>query len=201
MAVSEVRQLSMKQIPLILASASPRRSALLAGCDLSFTVQVSDVEECREPGEGPVCYAERNARSKAAVVAARYPGALVIGADTIVVLGDDVLEKPEDPGEAVAMLRSLSGRSHYVITAVAFRSDAVDEVFSVRTEVRFNPLSGDEIERYVAGGEPMDKAGGYGIQGEGRKLVESFNGSFTNVVGLPVDEVVAKLRELGICRD
>ncbi len=189
--------------PLVLASASPRRAALLAQVGLPFEVHVSGVpEEVAAPGRAPEAIALEHARAKALAVAETMPGRLVLGADTVVVLGDNVLGKPADAAEAVVMLRGLSGREHEVITAIAFAFDAgqgarVRAEHAEHTRVVFRELSEDEIAWYVASGEPLDKAGAYGIQGRGALLVRSIEGCYFNVVGLPLSRMGEILSELG----
>ncbi|MEW5853715.1 MAG: Maf family protein [Myxococcota bacterium] len=181
----------------ILASRSPRRAQLLESAGLTFRVLAPDVEERRAPGEAPDAYAARLARDKRDAVAAREPGAAVLAADTVVALGDDVLEKPLDDADATRMLRALAGREHQVHTAVAVRGPrgASDVVVSVT--VRFRPLTDEEIARYVATGEPRDKAGSYGIQGLGGALVDEVHGSYTAVVGLPLRQSLELLARVG----
>ncbi len=189
------------RLPLILASASPRRKMLLESEGLSLQVLGSGVEERHIPGESPRAYALRNARLKAEDVAGRLktPG-IVLGADTIVVCGEHILEKPRDRADAVKMLTQLSGRTHQVMTGVALAScPAVhDEVWVSVTDVTFRPLTSREIEAYVDTGEPMDKAGAYAIQGGAAGMVQDRQGSYSNVVGLPVEEVLERLRSLGL---
>lgn len=182
--------------PLVLASGSPRRSDLLRAAGVAIEVIPSRVEEVPRAGEAPADLAVRLAGEKAAEVAGRIgasPERIVLGADTIVVLGDDVLGKPDDPAHAVALLERLVGRTHEVITGVAVLSSEsrVAHTGAFRSRVRMRPAGREEIERYVAGGEPLDKAGAYGLQGEGRKFVEHVDGSETNVIGLPVEESLA----------
>lgn len=178
--------------PLVLASASPRRADLLTQVGIAHEVQVSGAaEEADVPGADPAEVAEAHAREKALDVAARNPGRLVLGADTVVVLDGRVLGKPEDAGDARRMLRELSGRGHEVITAVAIatgesNSPRLLALEHVRTRVEFRALCDEEIEAYVASGEPMDKAGAYGIQGRGALLVREIEGCYFNVVGLPL---------------
>ena len=179
---------------LILASASPRRRELLGQLGVPFDVIVSGLEEIPWPGEKPASYASRNAGDKAREVLSRVPGdATIIAADTIVVLGETILEKPRDAEHAKAMLRSLSNAEHEVITGLcvlARRGDGSRFLAdAVRTAVRFREISAVEISAYVATGEPMDKAGAYAIQGGAANFVAETHGSFTNVVGLPVDEL------------
>ncbi|MDC9820558.1 nucleoside triphosphate pyrophosphatase [Pectobacterium polonicum] len=174
---------------LYLASASPRRRELLAQLDIPFSVLNAAVEEQRLPEEGADVYVRRLAHEKAAAGVAIAPLDLpVLGADTIVVLNGQVLEKPHDETHAAEMLSQLSGKQHQVMTAVALADK--DDILSclVITDVTFRPLSPQDIERYIASGEPMDKAGAYGIQGKGGCFVRSLNGSYYAVVGLPLVE-------------
>ncbi len=181
-------------IDLVLASASPRRRALLAAAGVSFSVIPADVDETPRPGERPRAYALRVATDKARAVAARAPGRPCLGADTVVALGARVLGKPPHRDAAIATLRALSGVEHRVTTAVVLLCghDAPRRI-AVTTRVRFRPLSDAEIDAYVDTGEPFDKAGGYGIQGGGGALVDRVVGSWTNVVGLPLRETLALL--------
>jgi len=179
---------------LVLASASPRRRELLGRLGLRFEVRGVDLDETPLPGEAPRPLVERLALAKAR--AAVRPGELAIGADTVVALGMEPLGKPADAGEASEMLRRLSGRTHEVWTGVALvdrRSPGCGEtVDAVLTQVRFRVLGDEEIERYAASGEPLDKAGAYAIQGGAAGFVENLDGDFENVVGLPL----ARLREM-----
>lgn len=167
---------------LVLASTSPRRAALLRAAGYDFEVQPSGVEEWPYPGGDPAAYAESLASAKAAAA----DGAVVVAADTIVVLGEDVLGKPEGPNGAAAMLRRLSGRTHSVLTAVAVRSNGDVRVDHARTRLTLRPLSDAEIADYVATGEPLDKAGAYGYQGEARRFVTAIDGDADTVIGLPI---------------
>ena len=180
---------------LVLASKSPRRREILTNAGIEFRVVESDVPEQRAGGEDPEGYVRRLAKSKADAVVAR-DGDIVLGADTVVVLDHHVLEKPSDPDDARRMLRILSGRVHSVITGVCLRSDSRTIVDSESTDVRFVPLTEREIDDYVASGEPMDKAGGYAIQGLASKFIDRVEGCYFNVVGLPVAMVYRHLREL-----
>ncbi|UJR63421.1 Maf family protein [Dickeya zeae] len=178
-------------IDLYLASASPRRRELLTLLELSFDIVKIDVAEQRQPGEAPEQYVSRLAHDKASAGVVVAPLDLpVLGADTIVVLNGQVLEKPRDEDDAVRILRSLSGQRHQVMTALtlADRSESVSA--RVVTEVQFRTLADDEIRRYIASGEPMDKAGAYGIQGKGGCFVKSIFGSYHAVVGLPLVETL-----------
>ncbi|MBW4933857.1 Maf family protein [Marinobacter sp. F4206] len=182
---------------VILASASPRRSELLQQIGVSFTVQPADVDETPGPGEGAEHYVERLARDKALAVSASSPEALVLGSDTSVVLNGVILGKPADRGDAVETLRMLSGATHQVMTAVALAKGSRCESRVVITDVTFRPLSKAEIEAYAASGEPMDKAGSYGIQGLGGIFVSNLRGSYSAVVGLPLLETAALLADAG----
>ncbi|MFP6655647.1 MAG: Maf family protein [Myxococcota bacterium] len=183
-------------VRLILASASPRRRMLLSEAGLRFEVQPSTIEERTRPGEPAEDLAERLAREKAADVAGRLPLAPplpVLGADTIVVIDDDVLGKPRDPDHAVELLTRLMGRQHRVMTGIALAwSDGralISEVVTSRVEMR--EASRAELIEYVALGESLDKAGGYALQGAGRRFVVRVLGSSSNVIGLPIEETLA----------
>jgi septum formation protein len=180
---------------LVLASQSPRRRELLETAGIPFIVRVRPVEEVRAAGEAPEAYVRRLARAKAEA-AWEGPHEIVLGADTVVVLDQDVLEKPLDQDDARRMLTKLSGREHVVITGICLKHVGGTEVDSVSTSVCFHALSAEEIENYVASGEPMDKAGGYAIQGLASKFVARIDGCFFNVVGLPVSRVYRYLRSL-----
>lgn len=184
--------------PLVLASASPRRAALLSSLGLEFEVRPADLPEEVAPGEGPEEHAERLAREKAARVRDERPDALVVGADTVVVLDGRILGKPADEAEAEAMLLALSGRSHDVVSGVALAvpGHGVSSAVS-RTVVEFRALGAREASLYAASGEPLDKAGGYGIQGLGASLVRRIEGDYYTVVGLPVGALLALLEDAG----
>jgi septum formation protein len=179
---------------LILASASPRRAELLRAAGIAFRVEVSNVEEARDPGEAPRAYAERLARDKARAVAQRFSKDPVLAADTIVIVDDAVLEKPAGAADAARMLRQLSGRTHEVTTGVCLIVSENESVHSDTTRVVFRKLSDRDIAAYVATGEPMDKAGAYAIQGGAAGFVEKIEGDYDNVVGLPVALVKTMLR-------
>jgi septum formation protein len=183
---------------LILASGSPRRRELLEGLGLRFTVTPADVDESPLPAETPEGLVHRLAAAKAAAVASSHRNALVIAADTVVVVDGRVLGKPRDAAENRAYLRDLTGRRHTVLTGHALALGDRCEVEVCRTEVLFRDLDPDEIERYVASGEGLDKAGGYGIQGLGAALVPRVEGCYFNVVGLSLATVVAAARRLGV---
>ena len=183
---------------IVLASQSPRRRELLSLIGIPHDVQPADLDESVLPGEMPREHAERLARSKAEAIALREPAAAIIGSDTIVVLDGCILGKPVDAADAKGMLERLSGRTHTVLTAVAVahRGRTVSGVESV--EVTFRPLSAQQIEAYIATGEPMDKAGAYGIQGYGAVIVERVHGDYFAVMGLALGRLVGLLDEVGV---
>ncbi|HUQ80702.1 MAG TPA: nucleoside triphosphate pyrophosphatase [Gemmatimonadaceae bacterium] len=183
---------------IILASSSPRRRELLALIGIPHVVQPADIDETVLPGEQPAPHAERLARGKAAVIAARDPEAIVVGADTIVVVDGDILGKPRDEAAAAAMLRRLSGRAHVVVTAVAVARGTRMESGIESVDVRFRELSDAEIDRYIATREPMDKAGAYGIQGYGATIVERIDGDYFAVMGLALGRMVRLLAAIGV---
>jgi septum formation protein len=178
----------MKKMKLILASASPRRSELLSLIQPDFEIQASGIDETIHSNESPIAYAERLATEKATSIKATNQ-TLILAADTIVALHQQILGKPKDPAEAIHMLTQLSHTPHHVITSVSLCTQTKIETFSVITEVTFRHLHLAEIEAYVATGCPMDKAGAYAIQGGAAPFIRSINGSYTNVVGLPLCEV------------
>lgn len=178
---------AMKTNPdLVLASASPRRRELLSMLGHPFRVVIPSIDETARPGELPRAYAERLAHEKAYAV--KEPG-IVIAADTIVVIDNTILGKPANVADAQRMLAALSDRTHEVITGVCIRNAERSALFSVVTRVTFRALTSREIEAYVATGCPMDKAGGYAIQGQAAPMVRGIDGSYTNVVGLPLCEL------------
>lgn len=181
---------------LILASQSPRRQELLRQAGIPFQVSVPGVPEVRLEGESPAAYVERLAREKA-LAAAAGPEDWVLAADTTVVLDEHVLEKPADPADAARMLRLLSGRRHQVLTGVCVRRGGRLWSAVETTEVEFSPLTGEEIQAYAHSGEPLDKAGGYAIQGRASRFIPRIEGCYFNVVGLPVARVYHLLREAG----
>jgi septum formation protein len=184
----------MGYMKLILASKSPRRAELLSAAGIPFTVRTADIDETPREGEDPADYVQRLAREKARAVPAEQ-GEIILAADTTVVLDNGIMGKPTDAAEAAAMLTALAGRRHEVITGFCI-CNGVDEVSDVAsTWVWFAPMSQGEIEEYVASGEPMDKAGAYGIQGLASRFVERIEGPYSNVVGLPVALVYRHLRE------
>ena len=183
-------------VPVILASSSPRRRELLTLIGLRHEVRPADVDETLLPDEIPWAYAERLARAKAEASAVR--GSVSIGSDTIVVIDGDVLGKPKNESDAAAMLRRLSGRSHTVMTAIAVAYDGAVTSDVVKVGVSFRTLRDDEISDYIRTGEPMDKAGAYGIQGFGATIVDGVDGDYFAVMGLPVNRMVRLLESVGL---
>ena len=177
---------------LILASRSPRRQYLLEQAGLSFKIQPAHIEEKRNPHETPEDYVRRLSLEKARHIGKKHPREWILGADTIVVMGDNLLEKPDSRDEARQMLQALSGRTHTVFTGFTICNLNMGRIITraVQTRVRFKNLSPQEIEWYIGTEEPFDKAGAYAIQGIGTFIVKSIDGSYTNVVGLPVCEVI-----------
>jgi septum formation protein len=187
-------------IRFILASSSPRRRELLASIGLAFDVIPSAVPEERQPDETPEEYVARLSRQKAAAVAEKSRDRWVIGADTTVVMGDEVLEKPRDANDAKRMLATIAGQTHVVYTGVTLKclERGYVDTHVATTEVRMLPLTARDIEWYVATGEPMDKAGAYAAQGVGGMFIDSIHGSYTNVVGLPLALLFQMLRRAGL---
>jgi len=186
-------------LPLVLASASPRRQALLAGQGLGFEVVPSTLKEpAPEPGEAPADYAARMARIKGQDIAARHPDKVIVSADTIVVQDARILGKPKDAADALNMLTALAGRWHEVMTGfcVLRQGDGVSLCRTVTTRVHMAGNSREMLQAYIDTKEPMDKAGAYGIQGIGAFLVDEVQGSYTNVVGLPLRSVLDFLLEI-----
>jgi len=185
---------------LLLASASPRRRRLLASLGVEFTVLPTSAEPDPAPGEGPADYALRAALAKAEEAAALRPGTLVIAADTIVVLGSEIMGKPRDEAHALRMLERLAGVTHQVITGCRLLPPAGSALqpvsFAAFSDVTMIPASRAALAAYVATGEPADKAGAYAIQGKGGFLVERVAGSYTNVVGLPLAKLCRALLDL-----
>jgi septum formation protein len=190
-------------LPLLLASGSPRRRVLLEDAGVDFEIQPSAIDESALPGEEPAALAARLAEAKAQAVAraaGASPPRIVLGADTIVVLDDRIFGKPRDDAHALELLEHLLGRTHRVITAVALVHSGSFAVHRACVESRVSMRAADreEIRRYVATGEPSDKAGAYAIQGEGRRFIERVEGSESNVIGLPMDETLKLLRAAGL---
>jgi septum formation protein len=183
---------------LILASASPRRQELLRGAGIPFAVQPAEIDETPRKGEAPELYARRVAGEKAEAVAGKRPEEVVLAADTIVIVDDEILGKPRDQRDAARMLQSLSGREHQVLTAVALVVPGRGmETKCSTTRVHFRKLKEEEIQEYIASGEPMDKAGAYAIQGGAASWVTRLDGDYSNVVGLPLMLVAEMLRYCG----
>jgi septum formation protein len=196
-------------VRLVLASASPRRAELLKAAGIDFDIIPADVDEVMDVEETPEGYARRLAQLKAEAVKPRAGDRPVLGADTIVLVDNEVLGKPADAGDAGRMLRMLSGREHAVLTAVCLINPERPgeaghyvrwrvQTQVARTTVEFLPLSGEDIDWYVASGEPMDKAGGYAIQGLASRFVTRISGSYSNVVGLPVSLVYRLCKDAGL---
>jgi septum formation protein len=185
---------------ILLVSASPRRSDLLRLAGLEFAVRPVDIDETPRPGESAGSLAERLARSKALALTAAPLPALAIAADTVVAVEETILGKPRDPEDARRMLRLLAGRTHDVTTAFALRALPEETIVCERavSRVTFAPMSADEIDWYVATGEGMDKAGAYALQGIGALFVESISGSYTNVIGLPLERLYPHLLRYGL---
>jgi len=175
---------------LILASRSPRRREILTCAGIPHLVRPAEVDETIRDGESAAVYVKRVARAKAEAV----EGDVVLGADTVVVVGSEILGKPADQADARRMLRSLAGREHIVMTGICLRSAKGVVEHAESTTVRFLPLSAEEIDTYVASGEPMDKAGAYAIQGLASKFIDRIEGCYFNVVGLPVSKLYSLLR-------
>jgi len=183
---------------IVLASASPRRQELLRAAAISFEVQPAHIGEDPLPGENAKECAERLAREKALEVSKKRPNDVVLGADTVVVIGEQMLAKPLDADDAARMLRLLSGRQHQVITGVCIVANGKCVTESETTAVTMTEISAQEIADYVATGEPMDKAGAYAIQGRASRWIPRIDGDYGNVVGLPVALVWKMLRQIGV---
>jgi septum formation protein len=186
---------------VILASSSPRRRELLSLIGIPHEVKSADIDERYLTGETPREHAERLARGKATKIQGAGSDAVIIGSDTIVVVDGDVLGKPRDAADAKRMLRRLAGRTHTVITAVAVAVDGRVESSVEEVEVTFHPVTDAEIDRYIATGEPMDKAGAYGIQGFGATIVARVQGDYFAVMGMPLQLLVRLLGRLGLRYD
>lgn len=190
----------MNTMKLILASASPRRKEILSTIGLTFEVKVSDVDESIQPSEQPYDYVKRLAYEKAMNIANVSEAALIIGGDTIVVIDDRILLKPTGIEDARAMLKTLSGRAHQVMTGIAVINNQTGDYYNnvAITDVTMKIYSDDWIEQYISTGEPMDKAGAYGIQGIGAILVDKVEGDYNTVVGLPVSEIIKAFESLNM---
>lgn len=200
MPAAEHSSLFTTRAPLILASASPRRKALLEGLGLRFKVRVAAINEKTNQEETPEDYVGRLSEEKARAVSRENRPAWILAADTVVVLDAAILNKPTNREEALAMLLHLSGRRHHVLTGFCLLHRETEKrlVNTVRTAVEFIPLSREICEAYIDSGEPMDKAGAYGIQGQGGCFVRRVDGSYSNVVGLPLAEVIQELLVQGV---
>ncbi|MGH9422526.1 MAG: Maf family protein [Thermoanaerobaculia bacterium] len=185
---------------IILASQSPRRRELLASIGLAFEVMPSAIPEVHQAGESPEEYVARLSRDKAAAIAARHHDAWIIAADTTVLLGEELLEKPADANDAKRMLSAISGKTHIVYTGVTLQNaeSGWHDTRVAETEVRMLPLAPADIAWYVSTGEPLDKAGAYAAQGIGGIFIDSIHGSYTNVVGLPLALLFQMLRRAGV---
>jgi septum formation protein len=181
---------------LVLASRSPRRAELLAAAGFEFRIRSADIDETPRAGEDPASYTLRVAEEKSAAVA-HADDEIVLAADTVVVRAGEIMGKPKDAADAFRMLTALSGGRHEVITAICLRNACRSIRDLSSTAVWFAPLTEEEIQWYVNSGEPMDKAGAYGIQGLGSRFIDRIEGSYANVVGLPVAMVYRLLRNLG----
>ena len=185
---------------LVLASSSPRRRELLESIGLAFEVIPSHVPEQHRPGEAPEEYVARLSRDKAAAIVGQHPSRWVIAADTTVLIGDQLLEKPVDRADAARMLAAIAGRTHVVYSGVTLHNgeSGYRDTRVAESDVRMLALSQEDIEWYVATGEPLDKAGAYAVQGIGAMFIDSIHGSYTNVVGLPLALLFQMLRKAGI---
>jgi len=181
--------------PLILASASPRRQQFLTDLGLTFTCLPADIDETPETGEKPIAFALRMALAKAGTIAEQHPQAYVIGSDTVVTLNNRILGKPADAAHALDILRSLQGKTHLVITGLSLicLQDSCNDSRTRTTDVTFQTFADSILLSYIKTGDPMDKAGAYGIQGRGAFLVRTIQGSCSNVIGLPISLCVSLL--------
>jgi septum formation protein len=189
----------VKLPPFILASTSPRRAELLSLLPLKFTVVASDAQEVAHDYLTPLEVCQLNAHRKARAVAKHHPDSLVLGADTLVFLGGEILGKPRNRTDAERMLKQLSGKTHQVVTGVSLihLRRHQEKIFAVSTDVLFHPLNRAQIKNYISKTNPLDKAGAYGIQERGELIVAEISGSFSNVVGLPVERLGAELQTWG----
>jgi septum formation protein len=185
-------------MPIVLASASPRRQELLRNAGITFSVHPAEIDETPRRDEPAQQFAERMAREKAEAIRQQFPEEkFILGADTVVVVDNLILGKPEDAADAARMLRLLSGREHQVITGVCLMTPDLENVRSEITTVHFCAMTEDDIRSYIASGEPMDKAGAYAIQGGAARWILKVEGDYNNVVGLPLDLVGRMLRDFG----
>ena len=182
---------------LVLASGSPRRSEIMNSVGWEFAKAVPDVDESVRAGESPEDYVQRLAGEKALAVAADHPGEIILAADTTVVIGDKIIGKPEDLRDARRMIRMLSGNWHEVLTGVAVARNVDERIGMQRTRVKFARMTDAEVEFLVEKGNPLDKAGAYAVQAQAALFIESIEGDYWNVVGLPISLVYQLVRELG----
>lgn len=182
-------------LSIVLASASPRRKELLSKAGVAFEICAANIPEEPRPKEKPVAFAERMAREKAQAVGRNTPDRIILAADTVVAVEDEILGKPRDADDARRMLRLLSGRTHQVTTGVCLLGPGFEDVRSETTTVEFSEAPDNEIREYVSTGEPLDKAGAYAIQGGAARWVTQVKGDYNNVVGLPVEMVLKMLRQ------
>jgi septum formation protein len=183
---------------LILASSSPRRQEILRSRGYSFTIEAADIDEALDPQLPLTEAVTQTALRKAQKVQKNHPGDVIVGADTMVIIDGAALGKPVDGAQAAVMLKSLSGAWHQVVTGVAVLSPRGEKTFFVRTDVKFYELPDSLIAWYIATGEPLDKAGAYGIQGHGALLIEQVSGDYLNIVGLPMGELAKALAGIGM---
>ncbi len=184
--------------PIILASASPRRQELLKNAGIAFEVRPANIPEVPHAGEAPVAFAERMARDKARAGRLLLPERIILAADTVVAVENEILGKPANADDAACMLRLVSGRTHAVITSVCLAAQGFEDVRSETTAVEFSRMTEAEIREYVATGEPMDKAGAYAIQGRASRWITRVDGDYSNVVGLPLELVLKMLKQHGV---
>lgn len=197
----ESRTVTVQSFPMIiLASSSPRRSELLRNATIPFRVKPAHVPEFPQAGEAPLDYCQRLARDKARAIHQQFSDCFVLGADTIVIADEHLLEKPANRDDAARMLRLLSDRTHQVSTGVCLigpEKNSFEDVHTETTDVTFSPISDEEIRSYVASREPMDKAGAYGIQGIASRWARRIDGCYFNIVGLPIPLVYSMLKQHG----
>ena len=181
---------------LILASASPRRRELLTQAALPFEVHAAHIDESRHPNEPPANYVQRLALEKAQAIHALHPDATVLGADTTVVLDNEIMNKPTGLADAERMLRALSGRTHQVYTGIAVVTASTQRIHLETTQVTFSQIGEADLAHYLASGDPLDKAGAYGIQGFAARWIPRIEGDYFNVVGLPIAATVRLLNDI-----
>jgi septum formation protein len=183
---------------MLLSSGSPRRKELLSLLGIPFRVVIPNIPEVRQPHETPRSFCLRVSKEKAILLAKKFPDALVIGADTIVVIDGTILGKPRDPREAYDFLTLLQDKTHYVLTGYTIASGNRSISRAVKTKVRFRAMTAKEITWYISTGEPMDKAGAYALQGIGSLFIKEIHGCYTNVIGLPLSHLYKDLNKFGI---